>query len=220
MMECSEGRCGCNDIERGVTLYNLSKGTIKRHRRQETVPSHDFGVSKARALTKERIRQSMLPFQNAQDLRYDPVAPQELFTEFLNMLQGKFKKDMLEYLVREAKVLPILDIELVRSKRTYTKTELQDFAKTIGFREGATDIEKLISQCHNFILDEPQFIIPNDPLEKDLPSTPMTIDKAQENKEIPYVEPVHVVDHIKKGINHRVNKVNSVKIVSNVNKFS
>ena len=109
MMECSEGRCGCNDIERGVTLYNLSKGTIKRHRRQETVPSHDFGVSKARALTKERIRQSMLPFQNAQDLRYDPVAPQELFTEFLNMLQGKFKKDMLEYLVREAKVLPILD---------------------------------------------------------------------------------------------------------------
>ena len=210
MLECSEGRCGCNDIERGVTLYNLSKGTIKRHRRQETVPSHDFGVSKARALTKERIRQSMLPFQNAQDLCYDPVAPQELFTEFLNMLQGKFKKDMLEYLVREAKVLPILDIELVQSKRTYTKTELQEFAKAIGFREGATDIEKLISQCHSFILDEPQFIIPDDPLEKDLPSIPMTIDKTQQDKEIPYAEPVHVVDYVKKGISHGVNKVNIV----------
>ena len=206
-LDCQQNICTCINSQKARVFYSLSKGTLKRHRRQETVPTSDFGASKARAMTKERIKQSMLPFQNSNQLAYSPVSPQELFIEFLNMLQGKFRKDMLEYLVREARVLPILDIELVKSKRTYTKSELDNFSKIIGFKDDDNiNIDKLIAQCQSFILDEPNLVMTKDPLEQELPNSQLEIRAEQQKSTNPYEDPVHLVDYLKSNIKGNVPK--------------
>ena len=216
-LDCQQNICTCLNSQKVKAFYSLSKGTLKRHRRQETVPTSDFGASKARAMTKERIKQSMLPFQNSNQLAYSPISPQELFIEFLNMLQGKFKRDMLEYLVREARVLPILDIELVKSKRTYTKTELDNFSKIIGFKDNDNiDIDKLIAQCQGFILDEPNLVLTKDPLEQELPNSQLEIKVEQQDAVNPYRDSIHLVEYLKSNIKGNATKDNKLSFSNRI----
>ena len=165
-----------------MSFLNLSKGTIKRHRRQQIDnPSSDFGLQKARAATRERIKDSMRPFDNDSSLTFKPVSASSLFEEFINMMKGSFKKDMLEYIVKEAKTLPIIDIEFVNEKRTYSKSELDEFSKQIGFTENECDINSLLSQCHNFVLNEPIITCSKPIYETDLPNKAMDIDLPGEH---------------------------------------
>ena len=69
------------------------------------------------------------------------------------MLRGNFKRDMLEYIIREARTLPIIDIDFEKEGRTYTKTELDTFMKEIDFDPDSFNLDQLLSQCHNFILN-------------------------------------------------------------------
>ena len=197
--KCQVGECECDHLSRMANFYNLSKNTIKRHRRQQIeAPSSDFGLQKARAATKQRIKDSMKPFDNDTDMAYKPLPATELFEEFINMLQGKFKRDMLEYIVREAKTLPIIDIDFQQEDRTYSKAELDEFSKTIGFDPDNFDIDTLLQHCHNFILNEPIISCSTPMLERDLPNKPMEIDISQQEKPQDYVDNVDLQKEIGK----------------------
>ena len=151
---CVLGTCNCNHLSRMTSFLNSS--TIKRHRRQQIeTPSSDFGLQKARTATKKRIKDSMRPFDNECEMHFKPIPATELFEEFINMLKGSLKRDMLQYIVRESKTLPIIDIDFQKENRTYSKAELDDFSKTIGFDPDDFDLDKLLGQCQNFILNEP-----------------------------------------------------------------
>ena len=196
-LKCQVGECECSRLSKMVNFYNLSKSTIKRHRRQQIeAPSSDFGLQKARAATKQRIKDSMKPFDNEADMAYKAIPATELFEEFINMLKGKFKRDMLEYIVREAKTLPIIDIDFQKEDRTYSKTELDEFSKTIGFNPEDFDIDTLLQHCHNFILNEPIISCSTPILERDLPNKPMEIDVAQQEKPQDYVDSVDLQKEI------------------------
>ena len=194
---CQLGSCDCSQLSQMVSFLNLSKGTIKRHRRQQIEnPSSDFGLQKARAATKQRIKDSMRPFDNDGSLKFEPIPASSLFEEFINMMKGSFKKDMLDYIVTEAKTLPIIDIEFVKEERTYSKSELDDFSKSIGFSDGDCDIDKLLSQCHSFVLNEPIISCSSPVYERDLPNKPMDIDTSGAETDIPYVSNVDLQQQI------------------------
>ena len=196
-VDCQMGRCSCLDLDRMVSFLNLSKGTIKRHRRQQIEsPSSDFGLQKARAATKQRIKDSMKPFDNDSTLSFKPVPAPLLFEEFINMMKGNFKKDMLEYIVREAKTLPIIDIEFTKEKRTYSKTELDEFSKTIGFSDQNSNINELISQCQNFILNEPTISCSKPIYERELSNKSLDLDLVSESVDSPYLQNVNLEKEI------------------------
>ena len=196
-VNCQIGNCNCSQLSQMMSFLNLSKGTIKRHRRQQIDnPSSDFGLQKARAATRERIKDSMRPFDNDSSLTFKPVSASSLFEEFINMMKGSFKKDMLEYIVKEAKTLPIIDIEFVNEKRTYSKSELDEFSKQIGFTENECDINSLLSQCHNFVLNEPIITCSKPIYETDLPNKAMDIDLPGEHAENPYVKGVDLCHEV------------------------
>ena len=195
--ECRLGVCECEKLTRLTDFHNLSKETIKRRRRQQIeTPVSDFGLQKARAATRQKIKDSMRPFENQDNMTYKPIPATDLFEEFLNMLRGNFKRDMLEYIVREAKVLPIIDIDFEKEGRTYSKAELDTFTKQIGFDPSNINLDQLIAQCHNFILNEP-IINCNPPImERDLPGKALDIDITQQSQDIDYVKNIDLQQEI------------------------
>lgn len=192
-LNCQLGSCDCSHLNRMTSFLNLSKGTIKRHRRQQIEsPSSDFGLQKARAATKQRIKDSMKPFDNDQSLTFKSVTASSLFEEFINMMKGNFKEDMLRYIVKESKTLPIIDIDFEKQQRTYSKAELDGFSKTVGFSDYDCEINELLSQCHNFILNEPVITCSKPIYERELPNKPMEIDLSGESQDIPYVKNINL----------------------------
>ena len=193
---CILGTCNCNIVPRMTTFLNSA--TIKRHRRQQIeTPSSDFGLQKAKLATKKRIKDSMRPFDNESEMKFKPIPATELFEEFINMIKGNFKRDMLEYIVRESKTLPIIDIDFQKENRTYSKTELENFTKTIGFDPENFNLDELLSQCHNFILNEPIISCTEPILERDLPNKPMEIIESQQDIDHNYVQNVDLEKEIK-----------------------
>ena len=202
---CKTGSCSCNQLEKMTSFLNLSKSTIKRHRRQQIEsPSSDFGIEKARAATKKKIKDSMRPFDNENDINYKAIPATELFSEFINMMKGRFKKDMLEYIIREAKTLPIIDIDFQKEQRTYTKTELDKFLKDLNFDPCNFELDQLLTQCQNFILNEPIISCEKPILEKDLPNKAMEIDLNQQELGSEYVENVDLEREIKQTTSENV----------------
>ena len=205
---CQLGSCDCSHLSKMISFLNLSKGTIKRHRRQQIEsPSSDFGLQKARAATKQRIKDSMKPFDNDQSLTFKPVTASSLFEEFINMMKGNFKADMLRYIVNESKTLPIIDIDFERQQRTYSKAELDAFSKDVGFSDHDCEINELLSQCHNFILNEPIISCSKPIYERELPNKPMEIDLLSESQDISYVRNINLQQEMtdKKPDGHSVN---------------
>ena len=204
---CILGTCNCTILPRMTTFLNSA--TIKRHRRQQIeTPSSDFGLQKAKLATKKRIKDSMRPFDNETEMRFKPIPATELFEEFINMLKGNFKRDMLEYIVRESRTLPIIDIDFQKENRTYSKTELENFTKSIGFNPEDFNLDELLSQCHNFILNEPIISCTEPILERDLPNKPMEIIESQQDIDQDYVRNVD----LEKEVNRPAASVNNNSI--------
>lgn len=61
--------------------------------------------------------------------KYDPA---ELLTEMMNILSGRMKTDMIEYLVKHERVIPFIDVRKPDQANSITESEFKDLVKDVN----------------------------------------------------------------------------------------